>query len=191
MFKFLRAYADEVGHAQAYLLVPGERKFEDPAMISLNVKEIGERLSPSDYVVVRCGPLTHIAEIYGIDRQAGTVNFVDGLFEYWQPTHNSCITKFDLIPYKFGGFLARVSLGEVLPMVQAAITFRDRIAVRVGAKNSPKYVTVEQFGRSEFFKFFGVREVLEEAADHGGAVIRYMTGGFQDQVFLSIRTDPQ
>jgi hypothetical protein len=114
---------------------------------------------------------------------------VDGLFEYWQPTHNSCITKFDLMPYKFGGLLARVSLGEVLPMIQAVITFRDRVAVHVGAKNSPRYVTLEQIERSEFFKFFGVREVSQEAADHGEAVIRYMTGGFQDQIFLSIRTD--
>jgi hypothetical protein len=191
MFRYLSAFADVVGRAKAYLLVPGTRKFDDPAMISLDSAEIGRQLSPGDDVFVRCGFLTHVARLYKIDREAGTLSFVDGLFEYWQPSHNSCITTFDLTPFKLGGFLARVSLREILPMIQGVVTFRDRTRLGAAAGTSEKYITLDQFERSEFFKFFHIREVIDEPARPDGTIIRYMTGAYQDQIFLTVHADGQ
>lgn len=191
VFKYQHAFADLVGHASAYLLVPGTRKFTDPYMISMTTEELSRHLSPSDVVVARCGPFTHLASVYKIDREAGTVGFVDALFEFWQPTHNSCITKFHLVPFIHGGYLATVSLQELLPMIQEVITYRDHLDVHPAVAESPNYVTVHQFKHSSFFDFFRVSEVIEKEIGPNQRIIRYMTGAYQNQIFLSLLTDRQ
>lgn len=189
VFRYMSAFADVLGRARAYLLVPGDRKFADPAIISLDSAEIARQLSPGDEVFVRCGPLTHVVRLYKIDRDAGTLGFVDGLFEYWQPSHNSCISSFDLAPLKLGGFLARVRLSEVLPMIQGVVTFRDRTRFGAGAQASERYVALDQLERSEFFKYFRMREVISTPTDGNGTIIRYMTGAHQTEIFMAVSVD--
>ena len=125
-FKLLSATGDETGLFRAYMMVPGDRKFSNPTIVSLKANEIAAKLRAGDTVIVRCGPITHLAVAYKIDESRDRIYFADGLFQYWQPTHNSCIKSFTLTPYEYGGFLAGVSLKEITPMIQAVITFRDR-----------------------------------------------------------------
>jgi hypothetical protein len=126
-FRAQQALANVFQHyTAAFLLVPGGRQCEDKTMVPLSRKAIVALLSPSDNVIVRCGPITHVAMVHHVDRAADRVYFADGLFQYWQPTHNSCITNFDLVPFLHGGFLAAVPVHEVEPMIQAVVTLRDR-----------------------------------------------------------------
>ena len=189
IYKFHRAVADLIGRADAYLLVPGSRTFADSHMISMNTQELSGLLSPIDVVVVRCGPLTHMVMVYKVNRKASTVSFVDGLFEFWQPSHNSCITTFDLAPFKYGGYLATVPLADILPMIQEVITYRDRAYEHPAKSAGPNYVTLSQFEHSEFFDYFRVSEVVEKDVGPDEKIVRYMTGAFQNKIFFSMKTD--
>jgi len=127
VFKMLQVYANVVQDISVNLLVPGTRRFEDRSMMSMPRGNIAALLGPGDYVFARCGPMTHVAMVHHVDRAAGQVYFVDGLFQFWQPTHNSCVTRFDLEPFRHGGFLAAVPLADLEPMLEAVTTIRDRI----------------------------------------------------------------
>jgi hypothetical protein len=82
-------------------------------------------LGPSDYVFVRCGALAHVAVIHHVDQASDRIYLVDGLWQFWQPSHNSCITNFDLVPVQHGGFLAEVSLSDLIGILEAIATLRD------------------------------------------------------------------
>jgi hypothetical protein len=191
MYYLQRAIADVLGRASAFLLVPGDRTFADPSMISVPTDRLASLLTPIDELSVRCGPLAHYAKIYRIDRERGRVDFVDGLFEFWQPTHNPCVTAFDLVPFINGGFLASVPLRDVLPMIQGVITFRDRVPLEALTEQSDKFVTITQFQRSDFFKFFHLQQLHEEAQDDGGTLLRYAPGAFQNEIFLHVHVDKE
>jgi len=126
LLRGFQGYANVARDIAAFLLVPGARSCEDKSIISVSRGDIVALLGPSDYAVVRCGPITHVAMVRRVDRAADRLYFADGLFQYWQPSHNSCITKFDLVPSVHGGFLAAVPIHEVEPMIQAVVTLRDR-----------------------------------------------------------------
>jgi hypothetical protein len=126
VFQGIQAYANVAQHVAAFLLVPGAAQCEDESIISLSRRDIVALLGPSDYAVVRCGAITHVAMVHHVDRVADRLYFADGLFQYWQPSHNSCITRFDLLPFAHGGFLAAVPIHDVEPMIQAVATLRDR-----------------------------------------------------------------
>lgn len=192
VFKAERAFADLVGHASVYMLVPGSRKFSDPAIISIPASQIATYLSPSDMIVVGCGDLVHMARIYRLDPSAGTVDFVDGLFEYWQSSHNSCISKFQFVPFIHGGYLIRVPLRDVAAIVQAVMTSRDRVLPPPTGNAEPAdgYVTLAELKASEFFRFFHIQQVNVEQLDRGEQLVRYMTGAYQDKIFMSVRLDP-
>jgi hypothetical protein len=126
VFKALQAYANMAGDISAFLLVPGTRRFEDRSLISVQKADMLPLLGPSDYVFVRCGPLTHVAVVHHVDRDADRVYIVDGLWQFWQPSHNSCITYFDLVPLQHAGFLAEISLSDLSGILEAIATLRDR-----------------------------------------------------------------
>jgi hypothetical protein len=129
-FRLLSAIGDETGLFRAYMMVPGERKFNNDSVISLKNEEIVTKMGPGDTVVVRCGPMSHLAVVYKIDERSDRIFLADGLFQYWQPSHNSCVKSVILMPYRYGGCLVGVSLAEITPMIQAVITFRDRSSNR-------------------------------------------------------------
>ncbi len=142
-------------------------------------------------IVVGCGDLVHMARIYRVDRTAGTVDFVDGLFEYWQSSHNSCISSFQFVPFIHGGYLIRVPLRDVAAIVQAVMTFRDRVLPPPTGNAGPAdgYVTLAGFTASEFFKARNIQQVNVEPLDRGEQLVRYMTGADQDKIFISVRVD--
>lgn len=125
LFELFKALLGEAGYANAYLIVPGNRKFADRAMISMERPLIEKAIAPGDRVIVRCGALTHIAIVYRTDLAANKIYFADPLAEYWQPSHNSCVSKFDLIEERNKRFLAIVPARDVLNMLDAVIVFRD------------------------------------------------------------------
>jgi hypothetical protein len=131
IFKLQEAYADVIGKIGAYLLVVESSRLDDAAILNVTRELVVESLGPGDYVFVRCGTLTHMAIVYSIDENTSRINFADGLFQYWQPSHNSCVTDFHLTPYRHGGYLASVALRDVTPLIQAVITFRDRAGASI------------------------------------------------------------
>jgi hypothetical protein len=112
--------------AELYLLLPGRTRETDPLILSLSRKQIVEALSPGDQIIVRCGPLTHQATLWSVDRSTGNVAILDPFFEFWQPEHNSCVTRFRRIDYRHERKLVRVSLRELEPMLVAVMTLRDK-----------------------------------------------------------------
>jgi hypothetical protein len=125
VFKTLQAYANVARGIRAFLLVPGARRFEDPSLLSVPKNELASVIGPSDYVFLRCGELSHVATIHHVDRGQDRVYLSDGLWEYWQPSHNSCISRFELMPFQHGGFLVEVPLSEFTAIVEAVATLRD------------------------------------------------------------------
>jgi hypothetical protein len=125
VFKALQAYAKVAGDIRAFLLIPGARRLEDPSLLSVRKDDLASLISPSDNVFVRCGALTHVTMVHRVDRVQNRIYLSDGLWQFWQPSHNSCITHFDLVPYQHGGFLAAVPLSEFTAVLEAVSTLRD------------------------------------------------------------------
>jgi hypothetical protein len=125
VFKVIQAYAKVAGDIRAFLLVPGTRRFNDPSLLSVPKDDLASLISPSDNVFVRCGALTHVAMVHHVDRTQGRIYLSDGLWEFWQPSHNSCITHFDLVSFQHGGFLAAVPLSEFTAVLEAVSSLRD------------------------------------------------------------------
>jgi hypothetical protein len=94
--------------------------------LSANRAFILANLQPNDMVVVRCGILTHIATIFRIEKIENRVLFSDPLWEFWQPSHNSCVNSFELVKGSYNRFLASVSLEDVGSMIEAVVTVRNR-----------------------------------------------------------------
>jgi hypothetical protein len=134
VFKALQAYANVAGDITAFLLVPGTRRFEDRSLLSMQKGEMIALLGPSDYVFVRCGPLTHVAMVHHVERAGDRIYFADGLWQFWQPSHNPCITHFDLVPFQHAGFLAAVPLVELSGILEAVATLRDPPSRESGLK---------------------------------------------------------
>jgi hypothetical protein len=127
VFKALQGYANVAGDIEAFLLVPVARKYENHAIISAKMDDVLSVIGPSDYVFVSCHSLSHVAMVHHIDRGTNLVYLIDGLWQFWQPSHNSCISQFDLVPFKHGGFLAKVSLADLGVVLKAVVTLRDRV----------------------------------------------------------------
>jgi hypothetical protein len=110
-----------------YLLVTKDDTTHfDDNIIHLDVNAILNHLAPGDAVYVRCGPLSHVAMLWIVDEQQRAFYFDDGLFQFWLPQYNSCVDSFELVPYKYGHYLAKVSFDDVLKMFQAAEIIRDQ-----------------------------------------------------------------
>lgn len=125
IFKAIQAYAGVVGDIRAFLLIPGTRQFEDPSILSVPKDDLASLVIPSDTIFVRCGGLPHVAMVHHVDRAQNRIYLSDGLWEFWQPSHNSCITHFDLVPFQHGGFLVAVPLSEFGSVLKAVSTLRD------------------------------------------------------------------
>jgi len=125
IFKAHQAYANVAGDIRAFLLVPGTRRFDDPSLLSVPKDDLSLLINPSDSVFVRCGPLTHLAMVHHVDRKQNRIYLSDDLWEFWQPSHNFCITHFDLVSFQHGGFLAVVPLSEFMAVLEAVAAYRD------------------------------------------------------------------
>jgi hypothetical protein len=122
---FYKKLIADIGYGDAYMMVAGSRKFDDPNIISRSTSDIMETIQPGDRVFVRCGPLSHVAMVYKLDRAGNKIYFADAAFQFWQPSHNSCVTSFSLTEHTLHRYLSSVSASEVKDILQAVITIRD------------------------------------------------------------------
>jgi len=126
-FEFVRMLTADLGYATSTLLVVGNRRYDDPSIISLDRDTIMKIVGPDDSLIVRCGPLTHVAVIYKIDKEQEKVYFMDPLYQFWERRNNSCVSSFELEEHDHNRFLAAVRFKDVTSMLEAAISIRSRI----------------------------------------------------------------
>jgi hypothetical protein len=86
--------------------------------------ELANNIVAGDTIHVRCGAIAHTAVVFSADRSRDELLMLDPYFQYWQPTHNSCISSFSLVHYKYGYYFTKLKLSEVQNMLDAVQTLR-------------------------------------------------------------------
>jgi len=81
---------------------------------------------PGDAVFLRCGPLSHVAVVYVIDKIRGRIELIDGFYQFFRPTHNECVSQYSFVDQGLGRFSTRVEFDEFGAMLQALFTIRDK-----------------------------------------------------------------
>jgi hypothetical protein len=122
---------ETTGMASAYHFMSAEtdapisQEGEVARVLRVPFKQLGDALLPGDTIHVSCGPLSHTTVVFSLDAKKDTILLVDPLFQFWQPTHNSCISTFTLKHYKYGFYLTEVKLSEVVKVIDAIQTTRS------------------------------------------------------------------
>jgi tetratricopeptide (TPR) repeat protein len=113
--------------AEPFLIVPQPLDVKAPTIISVSsVDDITSRLLNGDSIVVRCGLLTHEATLWSLpSNHSDYVLLLDPYYEFWQPSHNACVSHLKLIPYRYQRDLVQVRFSEMRNILQAVITIRD------------------------------------------------------------------
>lgn len=121
----LLRYLGNTDSTDAYMVVPGKRKFDDPNISSLPLDTIISNIQPGDRVFVRCGPMSHVAMVYRIDLQHDAIYFADSAYQFWQVNEGSYIKSFNLVEHDFHRFLSQIPISDLRGMLEAVITIRD------------------------------------------------------------------
>jgi hypothetical protein len=128
-FKVWRESTANNAFVTPYLLIRSSVPDKSTDVISVpGRRELASVMLPGDQVIVRCGSLVHQATVWRLDKINNELRILDPFYEFWQPTHNSCIERFRLLPYKTGWIgrdLVILSLSEVEPILEAVIALRD------------------------------------------------------------------
>lgn len=124
-FLFINTITGRRGFADMYLLVPGDPASRDNNVRTLAREGIIKEIGPSDSIWVSCGPLSHRATVFSIDLKKDELLLVDPMYEFWLPTHNSCISRLSHEHYKYGFYLPKVKVSEVVTMIDAVGTYRS------------------------------------------------------------------
>jgi hypothetical protein len=114
---------DASGLATVYHFVP-ERANLGPRVLEMSRMALASAIGAGDTVHVRCGALAHTAVIWSVNRGRDELVLMDPLFQYWQPSHNDCVTTFSLFHFRYGYYFTRLSFKEVLPLVDAVESVR-------------------------------------------------------------------
>ncbi|TIX91116.1 hypothetical protein [Rhizobium sp. P44RR-XXIV] len=125
-WQLYRYLVDSTGFGSAYLLIPGNNDSRDGHMIVRSRAAVSSNINAGDRVFVRCGPLSHVAMVYSVDRAKGEVLFADAAYQFWQKEQNACITSFRLVASDAARPLTSVSMDDVTRVLEAIITVRDR-----------------------------------------------------------------
>lgn len=110
--------------ADLWLLI-NQRYAAGSDAIVLEGNQLMDNLLAGDEIVVRCGRLVHHSQVWAIDQTKQEVLLEDPFYEFWQPTHNRCVTVFERQPYKYERYLVRISLLELRRVLVAVMTVRD------------------------------------------------------------------
>lgn len=110
--------------------------------------------------------------MFQIKEQEDLLFLIDPTYEFWQPTHNSCISSLTHTHYKYGFYLPTVKISEVSTMLDA-----------VGQYRTAKYLTAAEAlgdqgrafaGQKEFEKaielFQRARTILQKQGDDQGVL---------------------
>ena len=92
------------------------------------LKSLLDTIGPGDGLFVRCGGLAHYTTVWKVDKAGGKLYLHDDLFEFWMPSHNDCISAYDLVPLMAGRYLVELSISDVAPVIEAVETTRDFIS---------------------------------------------------------------
>jgi hypothetical protein len=141
------------GMATVYHFVPESAPL-GPRVLEMSRRALGNTVATGDSVHVRCGALAHTAVVWSVDRGRDELLLLDPLFQYWQPSHNDCITTFSLVHFRYGYYLTKLKLTEVLPMIDAVQALRtyeppgwfDQLA---GSADASRAATAEIQGKKE------------------------------------------
>jgi hypothetical protein len=123
-FRFLATQASKTGLGDMVLLVPGRARVGSANVHYLDRRIVANELRPGDSLWVTCGALSHTATVFGIDRARDVLLLVDPTWEFWQPSHNECITSLTHQHYRYGFYLPKLKWSEVVPMVDAVGSYR-------------------------------------------------------------------
>lgn len=123
-FDILSTIVKTMWTSDVYLLYFAGRPPTTHRAIKKSKGEIMAELSPGDRVFVNCGGLAHVAVLYRRSRETGELLFLDPLHQFWQPSHNSCVTHYQLKHELANRYLTVVKEAEVEDMLQAVFTFR-------------------------------------------------------------------
>jgi len=93
--------------------------------VALPSGKLAAQLLPGDFVLVRCGGIAHYALVWSIEREAGTIAFLDPFHEFWTSKQNTCVSAPALHSWHHRDFVT-ISLSEIEPMLAALLTIRDR-----------------------------------------------------------------
>lgn len=198
-FLFLSTLMSRIGMADMYLLVPRESPDRGQNMRFLNRNIVAAEIHAGDSIWVSCGPLSHTASVFRIDREKDSLMLSDGSYEFWQPSHNYCISSLSFKAYKYGFSLPEVKLSEVVPMIDAVGSLRtaefagsfENISEQVLAgslRQSPSSTScksngasqdglvgasVEQLIQADLLVFFNFFQVKTESKAGGGTVVYF------------------
>ncbi len=112
--------------ADLWLLINNKYDSGNKAL-SLNTDKLIDNTLPGDQIVVRCGRLSHYSTVWSIDKSKNEVYLLDPFDEFWQPSHNRCVTAYEHQPYKYKRYLTRVSYSELQEILVAVFSIRDRL----------------------------------------------------------------
>ncbi|HEX8109685.1 MAG TPA: hypothetical protein VF516_18265 [Kofleriaceae bacterium] len=113
---------------QLFLVLPSHASSD--GQLSLTHEQLAAAILPGDVMIVLADGRSHYATVWAIDRPGGTILVLDPFWEFWQPTHNSMITRMEHVDYAPRRQLFRLSWPEVRNMLVAAIVVRDAVASR-------------------------------------------------------------
>lgn len=188
-----------------------------PHSIALTSPQIAQQLSAGNTIHVRCGGLAHTAVVFKVDRQQDQILLMDPLYQFWQPSHNSCITNFKLTHYRYGYYLTQLSLSEVAGIVIAVQAFgtyqppdqvfhvddmpHDKVSAAAGrmARTCTASGDAEDgflghhlgpLAKRDLFSFFNLHELMRRVRD-GQTFVVFMPAAveFRGDVILVARTD--
>jgi hypothetical protein len=123
-FDILSTIVKTMSTSDVYLLYFEGRPPITHRTVKKSKREIMAELNPGDRVFVNCGGLAHVAVLYRRSTETGELLFLDPLHQFWQPSHNSCVTSYQLKHERANRYLTVVKEAEVEEMLQAAFTFR-------------------------------------------------------------------
>ena len=118
------------GLGRLYMFVPATVPGDNTYTRVLSRGEIISNILPDDTIIVRCGPIAHVAVVYKLNLNQDEIWLTDPLYEYWQPSHNACMSKYGLIDGPDNGYLVVVSAKEVEATLQGVITQRADLSTK-------------------------------------------------------------
>ena len=123
-FQFAGTSLSSTGLADLHLLVPGPEGRRGPNIHVMPLEKVVAETKVGDTINISCGPLSHTATVFAIDAAKDELVLVDGLSEFWKPSHNTCVTSLSYRRYKYGFYVAVLRLSEAVPMIDAIGTIR-------------------------------------------------------------------
>ncbi len=124
-FRFQALQAAKIGMANLLLLVPGSASGPKANVVRMPREGVAAEVRAGDKVWVTCGALSHTAEVFDIDRARDIVRLVDATWEFWQPSHNDCVTAFAHERTAYGFYVVALKWSQLVPIIDAVGSLRS------------------------------------------------------------------